>query len=150
MGRMRFTSLLLFALTPLFAQTSAEKAAVDTVQKTFDGMAAHHAPTILSTMLPDARLYSTKDDEAPPPSTSAADFAHRIASIKGDILERFTKKPSVLIRGRIAQVWGEYEFLRDGKFNHCGIDSFTLLKTSEGWKISSIGYTTETTGCQGH
>jgi hypothetical protein len=149
MGTMRLlTALLLFALTPLFAQTSDEKDAVDTAQKTFNGMAAHDAAMIRSTMLPDARLYSARDEGAPTASTSAEDFASRIASIKENLLERFTKKPSVLIRGRIAQVWGEYEFLRDGKFNHCGVDSFSLLKTAEGWKIATIVYTMETAGCK--
>jgi hypothetical protein len=149
MGTMRLlAALLLFALTPLFAQTSDEKDAVDTVQKTFNGMAAHDAAMIRSTMLPDARLYPARDEVAPAASTSAEDFASRIASIKENLLERFTKQPSVLIRGRIAQVWGEYEFLRDGKFNHCGVDSVNLLKTAEGWKIATIVYTMETTGCK--
>jgi hypothetical protein len=143
------TPILLLALTPLLAQTSDEKDAVATVQKTFDGMAAHDAAMILSTMLPDARLYSVTDQSVPSPSTSVADFASRIASIKGDLSERFTQQPSVSIRGRIAAVWGEYEFWRDGKFNHCGIDSVNLLKTAEGWKIAAIVFTTETVGCKG-
>jgi hypothetical protein len=145
---MRFlTTVLLFALAPLFALTSDEKDALSTVQKTFNGMAAHDAAMIRSSMLPDAQLYSTRDESAPAPSTSVGDFANRIASIKENLLERFTGEPSVAIHGRIAQVWGEYEFLRDGKFGHCGVDSFSLLKTSDGWKIATIVYTMETVGC---
>lgn len=143
------TSILLLALTPLFAQTSDEKDAVQAVQKTFNAMAAHDADMIRSTMLPDARLYSVKDEGVPGPSTLVGDFASRIASIKGDVTERFTQQPSVSIRGRIAVVWGEYEFWRDGKFDHCGIDSLNLLKTAEGWKIAAIVFTTETIGCKG-
>ncbi len=142
-------TILLLALTPLFAQTSDEKDAVAAVQKTFNGMAAHDAAMIRSTMLPDARLYSVKDEGVPGPSTSVEDFAARVAAIKGDLQERFTQQPSVSIRGRIAVVWGEYEFRRDGKFNHCGIDSVNLLKTAEGWKIATIVFTTETIGCKG-
>ena len=150
MGLMRLlTTSLLLALTPLFAQTSDEKDAVEAVQKTFNGMAAHDAAMIRSTMLPDARLYSVKDQDVPGPSTLVEDFASRIASIKVDNAERFTQQPSVSIRGRIAVVWGEYEFWRDGKFDHCGIDSVNLLKTAEGWKIAAIVFTTETTGCKG-
>ena len=37
------TALLLFASTLLLAQTSDEKDAIASVQKTFDGMAAHDA-----------------------------------------------------------------------------------------------------------
>ncbi len=143
-----FKSLPLFLLIPLFAQTSDEKDAIATVQKTFNAMAAHDAATIRASMLPDARLYSVRN-EAAPASTAVDDFANQIAALKGDLLERFTARPSVSIRGRMAQVWGEYEFLRDGKFNHCGVDSVSLLKTAEGWKIATIVYTSETSGCKG-
>lgn len=142
------TAFLLFALAPLFAQTSDEKDAVATVQKTFDGIAAHDAAMIRSTMLPDARLFSVRD-EGVPAGRAAEDLASQIASTKGNLLERFTSQPSVSIRGRMAQVWGEYEFLRDGKFSHCGVDSVSLFKTAEGWRIAAIVYTMETTGCKG-
>ncbi len=146
---MRFLkSLTLFLLPPLFGQTADQKDAVATVQKTFDAMAAHDAATIRATMLADARLYAVRNESAPA-STAVDDFANQIASLKGDLLERFTAQPSVSIRGRMAQVWGEYEFLRDGKFQHCGVDSVSLLKTAEGWKIATIVYTAETAGCKG-
>ena len=146
---MRFLkSLTLFLVAPLFGQTADEKDAIATVQKTFHAMAAHDGAQIRATMLPDARLYAVRD-ENPPSSAAVDDFANQIASMKGDLLERFTGQPSVSIRGRMAQVWGEYEFLRDGKFNHCGVDSVSLLKTAEGWKIATIVYTAETTGCKG-
>ena len=109
-------------------------------------MAAHDATMIRSTMLPDARLYSIRN-EGSPANTTVEDFANQIAAAKNDLVERFTSQPKVSIRGRMAQVWGEYEFLRDGKFNHCGVDSVSLLKTAEGWKIATIVYTVETAGC---
>ncbi len=142
-------TLLLFTLAPLPAQTSDEKDVLATVQKTFDGMAAHDAETIRSTMLPDARLYAVREQGVPSAGTAMTDFASQMGSIKDGVLERFTAQPTVSIRGRMAQVWGEYEFRRNGKFTHCGVDSFSLFKTSEGWKIVTIVYTVETTGCKG-
>ncbi len=144
-----FPALLLFAVTPLFAQTPDEKDAVAAAQKLFDGMAAHDAAAIRSMVLPDARLYSIPQEGAPGAGTAMGDFADRIAAIKGGVEERFTSPPTVSIRGRMAEVWGEYEFLRDGKFGHCGVDSFSLFKTAEGWKIVTIAFTVETTGCKG-
>lgn len=141
-------ALMLFAAVPL-AQTSEEKEAVAASQKLFDAMAAHDAAAIRALILPDARLFSVRDDR-PPSSTAGDAFAGQIASATGSLVERFHGAPQVMIRGRMAQVWGEYEFLRDGKFNHCGVDSFSLFKTAEGWKIAAISYTTETTGCKGH
>ena len=144
--------LLLAALTPLFAQQSKdEKEAIATVEKTFQGMKAHDAEMIRSTMLPDARLYAVRDAAAPGASRSVDEFVTQIvAASKNDLVERFTAAPLVAIHGRIAQVWGEYEFLRDGKFTHCGIDAVSLFKTPDGWKIATIVYTTETAGCKGH
>jgi hypothetical protein len=149
METMRWLSiLLLFTLVPQFAQTSDEADALAAVQKTFDGMAAHDAAMIRSSTLPDARLYAVREEGAPSAGTAVGDFANQIASSKDGILERFTSRPRVSIRGRMAQVWGEYEFRRSGTFHHCGVDSFSLFKTAEGWKIVTIVYTVETTGCK--
>ena len=148
MGAMRSPwALALLTMMPLLSQSSVEREVIATVQKTFDAMAAHDAAAIRSTMLPDARLFAVRDSAAPGAGVPVGDFADQIGSMKGDLLERFIGEPRVLIHGRMAQVWGEYEFLRDGKFNHCGVDSVSLFKTNEGWKIATIVYTAETTGC---
>jgi len=48
--------------------------------------------------------------------------------------------PEVRIHGLIATVWAPYDFWKDGTFGHCGVDAFNLVKTDEGWKISSCVY----------
>ncbi|HUO27889.1 MAG TPA: nuclear transport factor 2 family protein [Bryobacteraceae bacterium] len=141
--------LLAMMLAPLALMASDEKDAVAVVQKTFDGLAARDAATIRSTMLPDARIFAVRGDAAPA-GVSIDEFLQRIATAQGSLLERFTGEPTVSIRGRMAQIWGEYEFLHDGQFSHCGVDSVSLFKTADGWKIAAIAYTAETTGCKGH
>ena len=44
-----------------------------------------------------------------------------------------------MIRGPIAVVWGEYEFLIDGQFSHCGIDSVGVVKLD--LEASRVGVT---------
>ncbi|MDP3000701.1 MAG: hypothetical protein Q8N47_24670 [Bryobacterales bacterium] len=39
---------------------------------------------------------------------------------------------------RIAVVWTPCDIHWDRKFSHCGVDAFSLIKTSEGWKISLL------------
>jgi hypothetical protein len=146
---MRLLITLLSCGLLLCAQTSDENEAISTVQKLFNGMAAHDAAMIRSVVLPDARLYSVRG-QASPTGRAIEEFVTQIASAKGELLERFTTRPSVSIRGSMAQVWGEYEFLRDGKFTHCGVDSVGLFKTPDGWKIATLTYTVETQGCKGH
>lgn len=138
--------LSLLAAAVVYAQPSDRVDAVAVVQKLFDAMAAHDAAAMRLTLLPDARLHSIREQG---PAVSTADsFIAQIAGAKAELRERFTAEPQVLVRGRMAQVWGEYDFHRDGKFTHCGVDSVTLFKTAEGWKIATIGYTVETTGCK--
>jgi len=145
---MRLLPSLLLAAILLPAQTSDEKDVLAVVQKTFDGIGAHDGEMIRSAMLPDARIYLVRETGASS-STAVADMITQVAGGKVGMLERFTSPPHVLVRGRIAQVWGEYEFLRDGKFSHCGVDTATLFKTADGWKISTLSYTVERTGCKG-
>jgi hypothetical protein len=145
---MRSLAIWLFVLFSLSAQTSDEKTVLAATQQVFDGMAANDSAKILAVMIPGALLYGLTSTGAPR-ATPADQWANRIASSQSKLVERFTKQPAVSIHGTIANVWGEYEFLRDGKFGHCGVDSFNLLKTAEGWKVAAIFDTEEPTGCPG-
>ena len=142
---MRVLTILLLTTFSLAAADTDEKAVVAAAQKLFDGMSAHDAAMIKSSMTPDAQLLRV--DKGKPAAISGADFAARIAANKNQLLERIWN-PTVLVRGEIAMLWAEYDFHSNGKFHHCGIDAFMLLKTDEGWKISSISDTNETQNCK--
>jgi len=64
-----------------------------------------------------------------------------------EYLERWTKEPTILIRGPIAVIWGEYEFWIDGEFSHCGVDSADLVKMSGAWKVANFMWTVEKDNC---
>ncbi|HEY3741488.1 MAG TPA: hypothetical protein VGL53_16665 [Bryobacteraceae bacterium] len=139
---------LLLMLVPLVGFAASDEAdAIAVVEKTFQGMAAHDGDMIRATMLPDARLYGSRDGSVPT-GRSVEEFVKGIVAAKMEIAERFTAHPQVSVRGNLAQVWGEYEFLREGKVGHCGVDSASLFKGPDGWKIATITYTMETTGCK--
>lgn len=55
--------------------------------------------------------------------------------------------PTVLVRGSIAVVWAPYEFWRDGKTTHCGVDVFDLVKQEGAWRIAHTMYTVEPDAC---
>ncbi len=141
---------ILFLLTALLlpAQMADEEAVVTAIQRVFVGISAHDGEMIRSSMLPDARIYLVRDAAAPT-NVPLADLINSIVTNKSPMIERFTNSPQVLVRGRIAQLWGEYEFLREGKFSHCGVDTATLFKTENGWKVATLSYTAETKGCPG-
>lgn len=127
------------------ADEGEEKAVLAAIQTLFDGMAAHDAGMIKSAMMPDARLIGVRADR-PAGNVTRDEFAQSIAANQSRLLERIWE-PKVLVRGRIAMIWAEYDFHANGKFGHCGVDTFLMLKTDEGWKATAISYTTETEGC---
>jgi hypothetical protein len=114
-------------------------------QRLFADMTMHNAADAQTLFTPEAMLFSVRPD-----GTSAATphgkFVERMGASKDTWLERIWN-PKVLEHGEIAIVWAEYDFHRNGKFSHCGVDSFHMLKTSAGWKIDALSDTRETTGC---
>ena len=115
------------------------------VQKTFDAMAAKDGPAIESCFTKDARLIAIRES-GESSSTNVADFAKRISSATFKVLERMWN-PEVRISGRLATLWAPYDFHRDGKRTHCGIDQVDLVQTPDGWRIATLIYTIETKAC---
>jgi len=139
------TGFFLLAGFAFAADKEAERQVIDAVQKTFDVLAAKDEAGLRKLFLPDARLIAMRNGKVS--STPIDQFASRIATMQEPILERMWT-PKVLVEGKIGVLWAEYDFHRSGKFSHCGIDVVNLLKTEEGWMISSIQYTVETEGCK--
>jgi hypothetical protein len=53
----------------------------------------------------------------------------------------------VKVDGTLAIAWAPYNFYYKGKFSHCGVDSFQLVRFSDGWKIQYIIDTRRKQGC---
>jgi hypothetical protein len=141
-----YVLLLLACTVPLrAADPSEEKEVISAAQKLFDAMSAHDSAAARAALLPNVQFTSVGKDGKVSNSTGEQ-FATRMGQIAKPMLERIWE-PKVLIRGRLAQLWAEYDFYFDGKFSHCGVDVFTLAKTPEGWKIASVADTRETEGC---
>lgn len=66
-----------------------------------------------------------------------------ILAVEERALDQTYWNPTVLIRGPIAVIWTPYEIFKDHQPVYCGIDSFTLLKVGNDWKIFSIVFTAE-------
>jgi len=107
-----------------------------------DGVAARQL------MVPGAVFYSVLDTGAPSPPRSQSDtaFARALSSGTSALLERYWS-PTIHIAGGVAQVWTPYDFHIDGKFSHCGIDTFSMLRTPDGWRLAAITYTVQRQGC---
>ena len=63
------------------------------------------------------------------------------------VIEERPMSYEIKVRNNIAIVWAPYTLSLSGKFSHCGVDVFTLLQSTEGWKIVSTVYSVEPDGC---
>ena len=63
-----------------------------------------------------------------------------LKDVEGGFRERYWDVV-VLTDGNIASVWAPYDFFINGKFSHCGVDLFYLVKENKEWKIAHFGYT---------
>lgn len=133
--------------TPALSQTQDERDVVAVVQKLFDTMATCDATTARAITMPEGRLYRLVAGAEPVVrSTTFEEFTASLAKCGRKMLERMWQ-PQVRVHKGIATVWAPYDFWLDGAFSHCGIDSFELVKTADGWKLTGGTYTVEREGC---
>lgn len=145
-----FAIVLTVTTQSVFAQSKSpgkgeKEAVLAVVHQFFEAMAARDAAAFERTLVSEGRFFSfrsidgktvmrtrlNKDDIAALPEGKQA-FRERIWN------------PEVKVHGSIANVWTPYDFWIDGKFSHCGIDSFDMIKVDGHWKISGGMYTVET------
>jgi hypothetical protein len=140
------TGCLLFVLSAtVHGQLPSEREAVLTVvQGFFDTMTARDVEAARKILQPQGRFHATRIRDGKPEirSFSNEEYFADLQSGKTRMQERIWN-PDVRISGTIATVWAPYDFWIDGKFSHCGIDAFDLIKTEEGWKLAGGVYTLE-------
>ena len=144
-----FSSLLaLAAVSPVHAQ-SAQDSVVGVVNEFFRAMTAHDSVTLARVQMPGGVHFAARvqGDSVAVNRGTTEDFARRIGAMKDTYVERMWE-PTVLVHGPLAVVWAPYDIHRNREFVHCGIDAFTLLRSSTGWRIATVSYTAEPTGCK--
>ena len=78
---------------------------------------------------------------------SNTDFFNQTADQSTDYFERMWD-PIIMYRGDLAVAWTTYDFHLNGKFSHCGAESFTLTRFNNRWMVVDWAYTAnETENC---
>jgi hypothetical protein len=127
---------------PAAAQTD-EQRITQVVQRFFDALGNGDGAGMRALLYPNARV--TIAAPVGPDSTAvrmdtAEQLIGRIGAGGPKMLERMWN-PEVRINGPLAMLWTPYDFHRDGKFSHCGVDVFEMVKVRGEWSISAISYT---------
>ena len=75
------------------------------------------------------------------------DFISQIGMAKKDSLDERITFETLKIDGPLAIVWTPYKFYYAGKFSHCGVNSFQIVRINGRWKIQLLIDTRRRQGC---
>ena len=113
-----------------------EQAIMAPINALFDAMRAHDKDKILAQFASNASLQRVEKNN----QVRNSDIAKFAASIaKSDkYLDEQLLSQTISYSGNLASVWTPFVFYIDGKLSHCGVNSFQLIKTTDGWKIHHL------------
>ncbi|MDG2194516.1 MAG: nuclear transport factor 2 family protein [Polaribacter sp.] len=140
MPRIVTVIVLLFLSIQVKAQdTSVEKKIQQTIRAFFEGLHNGDSTRIKKTMHRDVKLQTTftnREGKKVLKSETKAQLLKAIASKKPtDVYLEKLGSYTIKVDGNLASVWTPYEFYVNGKFSHCGANSFQLFNNNGNWEI---------------
>lgn len=141
---------LMFSFFAFPAKAQEEENVKQVIASMFVGMKEKNPDLVRQSFHPDASMQTVIAGEsgATLGSNSVQDFVNRIATTPANtVLDERILDYQIKIDGQMASVWTAYEFYVNDGFSHCGVNSFQLIKTAEGWKITYVIDTRRKEGC---
>jgi hypothetical protein len=122
-----------------FAQSAEGQAVLAPIHAMFDGMSKRDAAAIKAPTLPGGTMVLMRDGK--PSQMTFEAFAERVGKPGTTQIEERIHDPLVRIDNDLAVVWAPFDFLVDGKVDHCGTDLFNLVRVDGRWVIASVADT---------
>ena len=141
---------MLLPLLAAAALTAADRAAVlAPVEATFAALAAHDGQALVAQTWGNGGATIAAEGQDGTRNVRQLSWSQFAEAIKPGPETAEEKLGDTILRvdGDIAMVWGRYTFRINGKVHHCGMDHFQLARIGEQWRITSLAWTTRTTGC---
>lgn len=144
--------MLLLGFMVSFAQDSEEAKVQKTIEAFFDGFHKQDS-TLIKQVVSEGIIAQTignkKDGTSAMRTEDFGRFLKSIVSIPDTIsFQERLLSFNIQVDGAMANAWTPYEFWYNGKFSHCGVNSFQLFKDGEDWKIIYLIDTRRKKGCK--
>lgn len=139
--RIFFLIILLICSFRVSAQDSEAEAVKTVIRQLFEGMKRGDSAMVKAVFLPNAILHTagtTKTGEMKLVSGDVNGFVTAVGTPHTSVWDERITFGQVLVDGPLASVWTPYQFYLGEKFSHCGVNSFQLFKSPEGWKITYL------------
>jgi len=128
-----------FLISSLHASTEGEQAVLAPITAMFAAMAKHDVAEFKKPLLTGGTMVLMRDGK--PTQMTFDAFADLIGKPGKAPIEERIHDPLVKIDNDLAVVWAPFEFLVDGKIDHCGTDLFNMVRVNGQWLVASIADT---------
>jgi Putative lumazine-binding len=126
-------------IASLHAGATEQQAVLAPVMAFFDGMAKRDPDAIRKPLLSGGTMVLMRDGK--PTQMTFEAFAERVGRPDTTRIEEKIHDPLVRIDHDLAVVWARFEFMVNGKVDHCGTDLFNLVRIDGQWRIASVADT---------
>ncbi|MBD3615340.1 MAG: nuclear transport factor 2 family protein [Gracilimonas sp.] len=145
------TTIFLTALSGVVkAQNSTKQEVQATIETLFEGMLEADGQKVTASFTLDAIMQTIVKNEQGKVTVrngSLEAFVSSIGSAEPGRLNEKIGRYEIKVDGELASAWTPYEFYVGEEFSHCGVNSFQLMKTEDGWKIFHIVDTRRKDNC---
>ncbi|HYO22880.1 MAG TPA: nuclear transport factor 2 family protein, partial [Flavisolibacter sp.] len=125
-----------FSVSNASAQ-SAEDSVKAVINKMFAAMKSSDAAS-LKDCFADSAILQTITRAGKIRNESVANFLSQIGSLPKDSADERISFETVKVDDGLAIAWTPYQFYYAGKFSHCGVNSFQLVRLNGLWKIQYL------------
>lgn len=142
--------VLLINLAVCSNAQSAEDSVKAVVNNLFTAMKKADA-VLLKSVFADSVILQTIDNRTGKTivkTDAVAGFIESISKLPAGAADEQIEFGSVRVDADLASVWTPYKFYYNGKFSHCGANSFQLVRVNGTWKIQYLIDTRRRTGCE--
>ena len=148
-----FSLMILFSGFSSFAQDSQdEEDAKQVVIKFFEAFHKQDSVALKELAHSSISMQSIaegKEGKKKLSSSEYSDFVKAITSIPAETkFEEKLHSYNVQVNGPLANVTTPYSFYMNGNLSHCGVNSFTMVKEAEEWKIVYLIDTRRKENCE--
>ena len=145
-----FCLLICLAFCNCIQAQSADDSVKSAVNQLFTAMKNADSALLVSSFSDSAILQTIveRNGKVQIKTEAVAGFAREVAKMDKGILDERIQFDVIRIDGPLAIVWTPYKFYYKGKFRHCGVNSFQLVRINEVWKIRYLIDTRRSVGCE--
>lgn len=141
MKRIAILFIVFVALAGVTQAQTTEDSVKATINRLFEGM-KNADTTVLKSAFTDDPILNTvatnKKKKVYVRVEKFNDFVKITGQQKAGEAHERVQFETIRIDGPLAMVWAPYEFYYKGKFRHCGVNSFQLVRLEDGWKINYL------------